>query len=62
MLKSGGRTDEVPVMGMEEWPSVDYMKIVLFGRFRIASTTKRVAPQKGVVPYAKGEERKNLKC
>ena len=54
MLKSGGRTDEVPVMGMEEWPSVDYMKIVLFGRFR--------APQKGVVPYAKGEERKNLKC
>ena len=22
MLKSRGRTDEVPVMGMEEWPQV----------------------------------------
>lgn len=62
MLKSGGRTDEVPVMGMEGWPSVDYMKIVLFGRFRDCEYDKRVAPQKGVVPYAKGEEHKNLKC
>ena len=34
MLKSGGRTNEVPVMGTEGWPPVDCMQIALFGRFR----------------------------
>ena len=32
MLKSRGRTDEVPVMGMEEWPQVVEIITTLFNR------------------------------
>lgn len=32
MLKSRGRTDEIPVMGMEEWPQVNCKMFKLFSR------------------------------
>ena len=43
MLKSRGRTNEVPVMGMEEWPQVVIATIFYSIAIRITSKTKRVA-------------------
>lgn len=34
MLKSSGRTTEVPVMGMEEWPQVVSPKLTMERRVR----------------------------
>ena len=34
MLKSSGRTYEVPVMGMEEWPQVVNQKVNLYKLYK----------------------------
>ena len=59
MLKSRGRTYEVLVMGMEEWPQVDVRYLKSISRIRNSSMTKKGCSQKGVMPYAerKGEQK-----
>ena len=46
MLKSGGRTNETPVIGVEEWPLVVCKNKCYSVAIGIASMTKRVAPGK----------------
>ena len=57
MLKSRGRTDEISVMEMEEWPQVNYnsFNIILLNT-RISSMSKKGHyPQKGVMPCAENK-------
>ena len=43
MLKSRGRTDEIPVMGTEEWPQVNCKSFYMIQlNTRISSMSKRV--------------------
>ena len=62
MLKSRGRTKEVSVMEMEEWPQVIAIKIVLFNHnqdFEYDQKAHIISGMKGVMPDAKGETNKN---
>ena len=47
MLKSRGRTVEIPVMGMEEWPQVVSNKINSISRIRNSSMVKKGRSRKG---------------
>lgn len=47
MLKSRGRTDEVSVMEMEEWPQVNYNSFnIIQLNTRISSMSKRVTARR----------------
>ena len=61
MLKSRGRTDEIPVMGIEGWPQVVKTKEVLFNQNKDYGYDKKDhsnSEMKGVMPYTEKETRK----
>ena len=47
MLKSRGRTGEIPVMGIEEWPQVDSNKLKSISRIRNSNMVKKDRSRKG---------------
>lgn len=60
MLKSSGRTNEVLVMRIEEWPQVvKSFDMIIHLLVRIRVRQKSLSPERRGMPYAK---RKNTMC